>query len=175
LLQPWHEAESIFHVPHAGWFILLCSALARTHDLENFLSSIPKNCCSTFAVTMLWYDTALCAFLYVIISTTSFISSPECTYLSPSTCKLLFMFLLLILYCPSAYCIFLSHTRNFLSRHNLCNRDPISLRSVNWVPALTISNFHILRFYFGFWTWRTYDNSNQWSCAFFCLWKPKSS
>jgi len=34
-----------------------------------------------------------------------FISSPECAHLSPSTCKLLFMFLHLILCCPSPYCI----------------------------------------------------------------------
>jgi len=36
---------------------------------------------------------------------TTFISSPECAHLSPSTCKLLFMFLHLILCCPSPYCI----------------------------------------------------------------------
>ena len=34
-----------------------------------------------------------------------FISSPEWAHLSPSTCKLLFVFLHLILCCPSSYCI----------------------------------------------------------------------
>jgi len=43
--------------------------------------------------------------LYVITFTPSFKSSPECTHLSPITCKLLFMFLHLILCCPFSYCI----------------------------------------------------------------------
>jgi len=41
----------------------------------------------------------------VITFTPFFISSPECAHLSPSTCKPLFMFLHLILCCPSSYCI----------------------------------------------------------------------
>jgi len=45
------------------------------------------------------------AVLFVITFTPFFISSPECNYLSPSTCKLLFMFWHLILCCPSSYCI----------------------------------------------------------------------
>ena len=40
-----------------------------------------------------------------IVACVIFISSPECAHLSPSTCKLLFMFLHLILCCPSPYCI----------------------------------------------------------------------
>jgi len=49
----------------------------------------------------------VCAVLYVITFTPGplFISSPECAHLSPSTCKLVFMFLHLILCCPSLYCI----------------------------------------------------------------------
>ena len=42
---------------------------------------------------------------YVITITPYFISSPQCAHLSPSTCKLLLMFLNVILRCPSAYCI----------------------------------------------------------------------
>ena len=44
----------------------------------------------------------VCAVLYVITFIQSFISSPECAHLSPSTCKLLFVFLLFILPCPSS-------------------------------------------------------------------------
>jgi len=105
LLSFCRNMKSAFHVPNAGWFILPCSALARTHDFKNFLSSIQVFCCKTF--TMLWYDASyrcLCVQSYVIIFTPFFISSPECAHLSPSTCKLLFMFLRLILYCPSSYC-----------------------------------------------------------------------
>ena len=47
----------------------------------------------------------MCAVLYVVTFTPLFISSPECAHLSPNTCKLLFMFLHLILCCPSPYCI----------------------------------------------------------------------
>jgi len=43
----------------------------------------------------------LCHHLYSIFC----ISSPECAHLSPSTCKLIFMFLHLILCCPSPCCI----------------------------------------------------------------------
>jgi len=45
----------------------------------------------------------MCAVLYVITFTPSFISSPECVHLSPSTCEPLIMFLHLIL--CSSYCI----------------------------------------------------------------------
>ena len=84
-----------------GWLILPCSALARTHDFKNFLSSIQVFCCRTFRVAPC-FDTIshivacvrspLCHHLYTI-----FISSPECAHLSARTCKLLFMFLHLIL------------------------------------------------------------------------------
>jgi hypothetical protein len=47
----------------------------------------------------------VCAAFYGITITLSFVSSPECAYLSPSTCQLLFMFLHFILSCPSSYCI----------------------------------------------------------------------
>jgi len=47
---------------------------------------------------------SVCAVLYVITFTPSFISSPECAHLSPSTYQLLLMFLHLILCCPSSYC-----------------------------------------------------------------------
>jgi len=46
-----------------------------------------------------------CAVLYVITFALSFISSPKCAHLSPSTCKPLFMFLHLVLCCPSSSCI----------------------------------------------------------------------
>jgi len=48
--------KSAVHVPHAWWLILPCSALARTRDVRNFLSSIQVFCCETF--TMLWYDSS---------------------------------------------------------------------------------------------------------------------
>ena len=47
----------------------------------------------------------VCAVLYVVTFTPSYLSSPECAHLSPSTCKPLFMFLHLILRCPSSNCI----------------------------------------------------------------------
>ena len=92
-----------------------CSALARTHDFKNFLSSIHVFCCKT--VTMLWYDASyccLCMMPHIVACVcnplchhlyTIFISSPECAHLSPSTCKPLFVLLHLILRCPSSYCL----------------------------------------------------------------------
>jgi len=107
LLSFFRNMKSAVHVPYAGWLILSCSALARTHDFKNFLSSIQVFCCKIF--TMLWYDASIlllvCAVLYVITFTSSFILSPECAHLSPNTCKLLFMFLHIILCCPSSYYI----------------------------------------------------------------------
>ena len=47
----------------------------------------------------------VCAVLYVITFTPFFISSPECAHLSPSTCRLLFMFWHLIFCCSSSHCI----------------------------------------------------------------------
>ena len=88
------KTKSAFHVPCAGWLILSCSALAHTYDFKNFLSLIQVFCCKTFI--MLCYDisySCLC------------VQSPECAHLSPSTCKLLLIFLHLILCCPSPYCI----------------------------------------------------------------------
>jgi len=54
-----------------------------------------------------WFDKIphIVAVLYVITFAPLFISSPECAHLSPSTNKLLVMFLHLILCCPSPYCI----------------------------------------------------------------------
>ena len=54
LLSFCHNMKSAVHVPYAGLFILPCSALARTHDFKNFLSSIQVLCCKTF--TMLCFD-----------------------------------------------------------------------------------------------------------------------
>ena len=45
----------------------------------------------------------VCAVLYLITFTPSFVSSPACAHLSPCTCKPLFMFLHLILCCSSSY------------------------------------------------------------------------
>ena len=38
LLSFCHNMKTSVHVPYAGWLILPCSALARTHDFKNFLS-----------------------------------------------------------------------------------------------------------------------------------------
>ena len=46
--------RSTKNVQNEGWLILPCSALARTHDFKNFLSSIQVFSCKTF--TMLWYN-----------------------------------------------------------------------------------------------------------------------
>ena len=54
LLSFCRKMKSAVHVPYAGSWILSCSALARTRDSKNFLSSIQVFCCKTF--TMLWYD-----------------------------------------------------------------------------------------------------------------------
>ena len=106
LLSFCRNMKSAVHVPYAVWLILPCSALACTHDFKDFLSSIQVFCCKTF--TMLWYVSYRClcvqSSMYITF-TTLFISSPDCAHLSPSTCKPLFLFLHLILRCPSPYCI----------------------------------------------------------------------
>ena len=56
LLSFCRNMKFAVHVPCAGWLILPCSALARTHDFKNFLLSIQVFCCKT--VTMLWYDSS---------------------------------------------------------------------------------------------------------------------
>ena len=120
-------------MPYAGWLILPCSALARTHDFKNFLSSIQVFCHKTF--TMLWYDSSyrcLCVQSShdVITFTPLSLSLPECAHLSPSTCKLLFMFLHLILCCPFSYCI----------------PDVIKCRMmilISYFPALRHGFFHV--------------------------------
>jgi len=48
--------KSVVHVSYTGWLILPYSALARTHDFKNFLSSILVFWCKTFIV--LWYNTS---------------------------------------------------------------------------------------------------------------------
>jgi len=58
LLSFCRNMKSAVHVPYAGWLILPCSTLARTHDVKNFLSSIQVFCCKTF--TMLWYGASYC-------------------------------------------------------------------------------------------------------------------
>jgi len=40
LLPFCHYMKSAVHVPYAGWLISSCSAVSRTHDFKNFLSSI---------------------------------------------------------------------------------------------------------------------------------------
>jgi len=109
LLSFCHNMKSANHVPYVVYLILPCSALACTHNFKNFLSSIQVFCCKTF--TLLWYDVS-----YRSLCVQSSMSSPlhhlsycheshECAHLSPSTCKPLFMFLHLVLRCPSSYCI----------------------------------------------------------------------
>jgi len=58
------------HVPYAGWLIFPCSALARTHDFKNFLSSIQVFFSKTF--TMFWYDSS-----YRCLCVQSSMSSPS--------------------------------------------------------------------------------------------------
>ena len=58
-----------------------------------------------YLISSLLMMSHVCAVLYVITFTPFFVSSPECAHLSPNTCKLLLMFLHLILCCPSPYCI----------------------------------------------------------------------
>ena len=107
LLSFCRNMKSTVHVPYAGWLILSCSALARTHNFKNLLSSIQVFWCKTF--TMLWYDAS-----YRCLCMQSSMSSPlhhlsyrrlSVLIWSPSTCKPLFMFLHFILRCPSSYCI----------------------------------------------------------------------
>jgi len=54
LLAFCRKMKSAVHVPYAGWLILSFSALACTHDLKNFLSSIQLFCFKNF--TKLWFD-----------------------------------------------------------------------------------------------------------------------
>jgi len=69
LLSFCRNMKSTVYVPYAGWLILPCSALARTHDFKNFLSSIQVFCCKTFI--MLWYDSS-----YRCLCVQSSMSSP---------------------------------------------------------------------------------------------------
>jgi len=61
--------KSAVYVLYTGWLILLCSALARTHDFKKILSSIQVFCCKTF--TMLGYDSS-----YRCLCVQSSMSSP---------------------------------------------------------------------------------------------------
>jgi len=93
----WHlnlrrSYPSSYCIPHA---IIKCR-------MTNFISYIPclaarffpLEDCSIRPLSLL-----VCAVLYVITFTPSFMSSPECADLSPGTCQPLFMFLNLILRC----------------------------------------------------------------------------
>jgi len=77
LLSFCRHMKSAVHVPYAGWLILPCSALARTCD-------------------------RLCQHLSTIFHIVAWVCLLS---LSLSTCKSLFMFLHLILCCPSSNCI----------------------------------------------------------------------
>ena len=107
LLSFCRNMKSAVHVPCAGWLIfkLSCSALARTQDFKNFLSSSVLLQHLHHALIRFLISLLVCAVLYVVTFTSLFISSPECAHLSPNTCTLLFMFLHLILCRPSLYCI----------------------------------------------------------------------
>jgi len=103
LLSFCRNMKSAVHVPYAGYLIWCCFALARTHDFKNTLSSIQVFCCKT--LTMLGYDAS-----YRCLCVQSSMSSPlhHLSYrrLSVLIClRALFMFLHLILCCPSSYCI----------------------------------------------------------------------
>ena len=99
--------------------VLLCPSShtqSQSFSIINpsFLLQYPHN-----AVVRCLMSLLVCAVLYAITFTPSFVSSPECAYLSLSTfisslecahlslstCKLLFMCLHLIFSCPSTYCI----------------------------------------------------------------------
>ena len=104
LLSFCRNMKSAVHVPCAGWLLLSCSASSHTWFQEfpvinpSVLLQDLHHALIRFLITLLVY-----AGLYVITFAPLFISSPECAHLSPSTCKLLFMFLHLILCCLSPY------------------------------------------------------------------------
>jgi len=52
LLSFCRNIKSAVHVPYAGWLILPCSSLARTHDFKNFLSLIRAHRASSKATRL---------------------------------------------------------------------------------------------------------------------------
>jgi len=104
-ILPYHEDCR----PHAIWRVIDIALLCpRMHtSCQEFSVINPSILLQDLRHTLIrcLISLLLCAVLYVITFTPSFISSPECVHLSPSTCKPLFMFLHLILCCPSSYCI----------------------------------------------------------------------
>ena len=83
LLSFCRNMKSAVHMPYAGCLILSCSALARTYDFKNFLSSIQVFCCKIF--TMLRYD-ASCRCLCVQSSMSSPLHHLTCRRLSVLIC-----------------------------------------------------------------------------------------
>jgi len=112
LLSFCRNMKSAVHVPYAGCAIcrvidiaLLCPS---SHTwFQDFPVIIPSVLLQDlhYALIRCLISLLVCVVLYVITLIAYFISLPECAHLSPSTCKLLFMFLHLILCCPSLNCI----------------------------------------------------------------------
>ena len=108
LLSFCRNMKSAVHVPCAPWLTLPCSALAASHTwFQEFSAINPSILLQDLYHTLIrcLISLLVCTVLYVITFTPPFISLPECARMTPSTCKLLFMFLHLILCCPSSYCI----------------------------------------------------------------------
>jgi len=79
LLSFCGNMKSAVHVPYAGRLILPCSALARTHDFQEFYIINPSVLLQDLhhALTRFLISLLVCAVLYVITFTLLFISSPE--------------------------------------------------------------------------------------------------
>ena len=102
LLSFCRNTKSAVHVPYVGWLILPCSALARTHDFKNFLLSTQVFCFKIFGAShrYLYGQSSMLSPLHQVITIVAWV----CSFVS-NTCKPLFMFLHLILCCPSPCCI----------------------------------------------------------------------
>ena len=95
LLSFCRNMKSAVHVPCAGWVIdiaLLCPSLHTWFQEFSVINPSVLLQDLHHALVRCLISLLVCANLYVIIFTPFFISSPECAFLSPSTCKPLFIF-----------------------------------------------------------------------------------
>ena len=111
----WYKIYSVWTISHIVLLPLMCVYIyiykyRRSSHIwfQEFSVINPSILLQDFhhALIRCLISLPVCAVLYVITSAPSFISSPGCAHLSPCTCQPLFMFLHLILCCPSSNCIF---------------------------------------------------------------------
>jgi len=109
LLSFCRNKKSVVHVPYQCRVIDVVLLCPSSHTwIQEFYVINPSVLLQDLHHALVRYLILLlvCATLYVITFTPSFKSLPECAHsLSSNTCKPIFMFLHLILCCPSSNCI----------------------------------------------------------------------